>query len=73
MLLQIQLRSLRVHPLVLALLRAGAMAHDGISAMDSAEAEVMEMPSAKMANWYCMLETRVWDKEQKKGGFVRKI
>lgn len=72
-LLQIQLRSFRLHPLVLALLKAGAMAHGGISVMDSAEAEVMERPSAKMANWYCMLETRVCYKEQKQGGFIRKL
>lgn len=58
-LLQIQLRSFRVHPLAPALLRAGAKAHGGISVKDAAEAEVMERASAKMVNWYRILKTRV--------------
>jgi len=69
-LLQIQVRSLRVHWLVLILFKAGAEAHGGISVMDCVEAEVMERASAKMAKWYRMLQASVWDRNRNRG-FIR--
>lgn len=62
-----------MHPLELILFIAAAMAHCGISVMDSAEAEVMERASAKMASWYRMLEARIWDKEQVQGGLMKNL
>lgn len=40
--------------------------------MDCVEAEVMERASAKMANWYRMLDARVWDRNRNRG-FIRKL
>lgn len=35
--------------------------------MDCVEAEVMERASAKMANWYRMVQARVWDRNRNRG------
>lgn len=35
--------------------------------MDCVEAEVMERASAKMVNWYRMLQARVWDRNRNRG------
>lgn len=52
-----------LHEVLLILLIAAVEAHDGISAMLCADVEVMERAIAQMANWYRMIERKVWGRQ----------